>query len=329
MVSLPTGKSISDYQEDGFRPTDSRRDLGAIADLIELCFQDTMDAEGKGYLRQLREAARYGWLASWTSSFFEEGVYPLMSGYVWIADHRLVGNLSLFPFNSAGRKCVLIANVAVHPDFRGRGIATELTHQAIEYARRQRVFAAWLQVRDDNPPALHLYNKLGFKERASRTTWATTAGRVQIPDTRTYVLGGRDSTHWPLQKAWLERLYPAELSWHLPVNWRALRPGLQGSLFRFFALNYPRHWAIQRNGDMLGVLTWLQTPGYTDPLLLATPADLDEQAIQILLASARRQLPSRRKMTLNLPSAFANSPLQAAGFIPQQTLIWMESRLLF
>ncbi len=40
------------------RPLDVQRDLLAVADLIELCFASTMDADGEQYLRQMRRAAR-------------------------------------------------------------------------------------------------------------------------------------------------------------------------------------------------------------------------------------------------------------------------------
>ena len=31
--------------------------------------------------------------------------------------------------------------------------------------------AVWLQVRDDNPSAIHIYETHGFKERMRRTNW--------------------------------------------------------------------------------------------------------------------------------------------------------------
>jgi len=42
------------------RPVDPRRDLLAIADLIEICFMDQMDEEGREYVRQIRHAAQSG-----------------------------------------------------------------------------------------------------------------------------------------------------------------------------------------------------------------------------------------------------------------------------
>ena len=67
---------------------------------------------------------------------------------------RIVGNLSLIPFVRRGHVVYLIANVAVHPDYRRRGIARQLTQTALDYLRQRGVSSAWLQVRDDNPVGL-------------------------------------------------------------------------------------------------------------------------------------------------------------------------------
>ena len=42
-------KTIASSSTDSqLRPFDARRDLGAVADLVELCFADTLDSEGTG-----------------------------------------------------------------------------------------------------------------------------------------------------------------------------------------------------------------------------------------------------------------------------------------
>jgi ribosomal protein S18 acetylase RimI-like enzyme len=309
----------------GIRPLDERRDLFAVADLIEMCFSDAMDPEGRRYIRELRLNARTAGFWQMLGAFTEPNIMAY-AGYVWEEEGRLVGNISLFPFQTQGRRCFLIANIAVHPDFRGRGIGRALTSAGINHARNQNVHAVWLQVRDDNGPAVHIYQSLGFLERARRTTWQVRGEHsvYRLADANGVKILPRTVTHWPQQQDWLKRLYPRELSWHLPVDWKALEPGLSGKLYRLINFNFPRNWAVERAGILQGVLTWQRSLGHTDNLWLATPVNVDEIAIRELLADARRQIPTQRYARLNFPAANASTALLEAGYEVGNTLLWME-----
>jgi ribosomal protein S18 acetylase RimI-like enzyme len=313
------------------RRLDARRDLVAVADLVELCFNDTLDPEGRSYLKQMRQAAQHARLIGWANSLaLDAGMSP--AGLVWEEDSpdgggpRLVGNLSLIPIGLQGKRGYLIANVAVHPDFRGRGIGRSLTLTALEMMRSRGAPAAWLQVRNDNPAAIRIYQATGFKERARRSSWITTSEIPADGSPAGVSVGSRQGSHWAQQKSWLRTLYPAELSWHLPLDWKALAPTLEGMLYRFLSWEYPRHWAALRNGRLAGVLTWFRSSSYADRLLLAAPAEIDEDALVSLLATARRGIARKRPLALNLPAEMADKALRRAGFSTHQTLIWMEYR---
>ncbi len=58
---------------------------------------------------------------------------------------------------------VHILKIAVHKDYRGKGIARRLITDVIEYAKTKGATHAVLEVRTDNKPAISLYEKLGFK----------------------------------------------------------------------------------------------------------------------------------------------------------------------
>jgi ribosomal-protein-alanine N-acetyltransferase len=57
-----------------------------------------------------------------------------------------------------------ILNVAVHPDFRGRGFARELITFAMLNLREMGCDDIFLEVRVSNAVAIHLYESLGFQE---------------------------------------------------------------------------------------------------------------------------------------------------------------------
>jgi GNAT superfamily N-acetyltransferase len=128
------------------RPFDVRRDLAAVADLVEQCFADTLDPDGERYLEQMRAASRNPGFIHFAAAASEWSSVPL-TGYVWEEDGKVVGNISLIPFALRNQRNYLIANVATHPAYRRRGIAHSLTSQAIEHARRRGAPSAWLHVR--------------------------------------------------------------------------------------------------------------------------------------------------------------------------------------
>lgn len=314
------------------RAMDAGRDLSAVADLVEQCFSGTLDPEGHGYLQQLRATARFAGLLGWAS--LEAPAVPL-GGYVWEEERRVIGNVSLMPFTNQGKRCYLIANVAVHPDFRGRGIGSALTRQALEHARSHHAATAWLQVREDNPSAVHIYRTLGFHEHTRRTTWVSNGSGapaffVAPPPAQALPLGGRVSIgprlsqHWGDQLAWLDALYPRELSWHLPCDRTLLAPGLEGFLQRLLALNFPRHWAATQDGRPLGVLSWRGALDGEDTLWLAAPEGCAQGVVSALLRQARRDLAGRRALNLNLPAGLAAQAVAASGFGERHTLIWMS-----
>jgi ribosomal protein S18 acetylase RimI-like enzyme len=316
------------------RPFDPRRDLNQVADLVELCFADTLDQDGHNYLRQMRSAARsssYWYLLGMAS---ERYATPL-SGFVWEEDGRVVGNLSLIPYAGINYSNYLIANVAVHPEYRRLGIARGLTSAAIEQARRRRAQSVWLHVRAENSAAKDLYRSLGFVERASRTTWQSrtesTADRLfrqevqPAPDRKSEIqIGRRYASDWDTQRLWLKKLYPSSLLWHLALRSRAIQPGAMSFFYRALNNMDLRHWSARRGSRLLGVMTWQASMGYSDHLWLAVDPDGDETAVAPLLKHALRCCSPRRMLSLDYPAGKAVQAIHSAGFQEHQTLIWMS-----
>lgn len=67
-----------------------------------------------------------------------------------------------------------INNVAVLPQFRGRGLGTALMHHVIAEGRRLGARRATLEVRASNEAALRLYERLGFYVAATRKNYYST-----------------------------------------------------------------------------------------------------------------------------------------------------------
>jgi ribosomal protein S18 acetylase RimI-like enzyme len=328
-------KSITDLSRaKNLRPFDPRRDLNQVADLVELCFSDTLDQEGHSYLRQMRLAASKPGYLRWAVMMSERAVVPL-SGLVWEENGQVVGNLTLIPFVGITYSFYLIANVAVHPNYRRRGIARNLTTAAIAHARRRKAQAVWLHVRAENDAASSLYRSLGFVERACRTTWHSKAAsttelfirpEAQLPaEARSNIrITPRRAYDWDIQRAWLNKIYPNQLAWHLAIRNAALQPGVLSYFYRALNNMDVRNWSARRENRLIGVLTWQASMGHADHLWLAVEPDGDESAIVPLLSHARRCCSPRRVLTLDFPGGKAAEAIRSAGFQEHQTLRWMD-----
>ena len=64
-----------------------------------------------------------------------------------------------------------VMNVAVHPDYRRRGIAESLIEVLIRELKNRGSHALMLEVRDSNEPAIALYEKLGFQQVGLRKNY--------------------------------------------------------------------------------------------------------------------------------------------------------------
>jgi [ribosomal protein S18]-alanine N-acetyltransferase len=73
-----------------------------------------------------------------------------------------------------------ITNIAVHPDFRGRGLGAVIVEDMIACAKQMQISALTLEVRTGNITAINLYQKYGFKEIALRKNYYADTGEDAI-----------------------------------------------------------------------------------------------------------------------------------------------------
>jgi len=299
------------------------RDLPGVADLVEKCFADTLDPEGRRYLQQMRRAGQDNTFLRWASNAVESVSMPL-SGYVWEENGEIIGNVSLIPYRHRKKKIYLIANVAVRPDYRRRGIGRALTVKAMQHARERNAAATWLHVREDNPAAIALYFDLGFEELARRTQWQAKPDRNASTDGLEITITKRSNPDWSEQKSWLERIYPDLLTWYQAMPWRSLRPGLGPAIYRFFMDYDVRHWVARADGGLLGTLSWQANFDHNDRLWAAVPSQGSERALTALLLNARKNLSCQQSLILDYPAGENDAPIEAAGFQANRTLLWMK-----
>jgi ribosomal protein S18 acetylase RimI-like enzyme len=149
-------------KESGLRPMEPGRDLAGVAQLVQDAFADELDRSGQAALREMRSMSRLGPLLWWLDRASVE-FNELLSGFVWVEEGRIVGNVTVSRA-APGSYRWIISNVAVAERYRGRGIARSLMDAAIELIHEWGGKVIVLQVRHNNPPAVHLYRSMGFHE---------------------------------------------------------------------------------------------------------------------------------------------------------------------
>lgn len=149
-------------KESGIRPFDIARDLRPVAELIADAFASELDERGEAALREMRVMSRLGGVLGVLNRTTSD-LQNFFGGFVWVEDGKVVGNITVQRADKFGSR-FQIANVAVAPPFRGRGISRKLMERALDYIVEQGGRWAVLQVYAQNIVARTLYDHLGFQE---------------------------------------------------------------------------------------------------------------------------------------------------------------------
>ena len=146
---------------DGLQPLNLARHWRQVLTLIEVAFGDDLDVEAQRALRSMRLPPLLAPLIGLLDSLSPPGE-GMMPGFVWLEGGRVVGTASARRVHTLNRGW-LISNVAVHPDWQGRGIGRALLEAAVDFA--EDCGGRWivLQVRDSNRVARQLYESVGFQ----------------------------------------------------------------------------------------------------------------------------------------------------------------------
>ncbi len=318
--------SAPEWPPNGPRPINLKQDIPQVADLLELAFGEKMDRES----RQAIRSSNFG------NPAFLWRLNPqynrLPPGYVWQENGRIVGNVTLIATKIPGRH--IIANVAVHPDFRRRGIARALMEAVLEQVRARHGNLVILQVVKDNNNAIDLYKSLQFEQVGTMSEWRTSSTRLRdlaasLPDSPAISVQPLRGRLW--QEAYkldAASLHP-DLSWPEPVPEDFYRQGIWPSVRNFLNGRMQETWAVQdKQGQLTGLASIIADWGRPYTLVIRIHPEWRGQLERPLLAKLIRRLQhmGRRNIVVHYPDGDPTMDhlLQAANFSQRRALTHMR-----
>jgi len=116
--------------------------------------------------------------APWSEESFGKEIMENRLAFYIVAeiDGRMVGYAGLWCIADEGH----ITNVAVHPDFRRRGIGEALVSVLLQHTAENGILSHTLEVRASNAPAISLYKKFGFEPAGFRKNYYEDNGEDAI-----------------------------------------------------------------------------------------------------------------------------------------------------
>jgi ribosomal protein S18 acetylase RimI-like enzyme len=332
-INAATGR-IREEIHSGIRAFDLGRDLRPVAELIADAFTHELDPRGQAALREMRIMSHLSGLIrvlSRGTGDFDD----VFNGYVWLEEGKIVGNITVQRADKYGNRWQ-IANVAVAPNYRGRGIARRLMTRALEHIAEAEGRWAVLQVYDHNTVARALYANLGFEEVGG--TVDLRLGRVppvELPAKRADFFSFGVHQWQPLYELATNQLN-AQAQW-----WRALRR----SDFQTTLEAQVGEWLWQTLGRRRIHRRSIQTARRFEAALVLTAerwrgahqlemwvrpdryGDFESYLIQWTLATLREYPRWPLKMTVSADHTAALEACQEFGFRRQHTLLTLRRKV--
>jgi len=320
----------------GLRPFNPLFDLQPTTELIEIAFGEALDPLSRETLREMRSL---GWLLGplfWLSNTMSLPLAETYDGFVWMEEGRIVGNVTVHRRYSE-KKGWFISNLAVHPDYRRRGIARRLVSAGVQMARQRGASRISLEVRAENSAARALYAKLGFAEVDSVSTMkldhAVPPSRVAAEE---YDIEMVKPVQWSDLRRLAEETLSPEARDIAPLGEELRQPSLArrlaSSIGDFLNGRMTMRLAASGGGQFAAVAT-LRTGGFLGAhtlTLMVHPAHRGKVE-QILLARALSVLETSRLRTLKAkirPSyPHVRSVFEQYGFVEESTLDLLTLRL--
>lgn len=321
---------LRNTSRDGLQALDLSRHLRGMAELIELCFNVTLDPGGRGLIREMVFLSQAGPLLK-LLDWIPGGQPYWNQGYVWLEAGRVVGCASTQHAHLRSPRW-LIANVAVHPDYRRHGIALALMRATLEHVRDKGGTEVLLQVDDDNAGAIALYQQLGFRRVATQTLWKR-ASHAEVPAhySSPFDVRLRGANEWQAQWQLAQRLRPFGLQWNQPLASTTFRPTLGQNLLAFFEGQTVEHWIAEAHPAHVAGSLLINFNGWSsDTLTLLVHPDFAGQVERPLLVRGLRRLGTRPwSVAIEHPTEDEATAgvLRELAFQPGRTFRWLVAEV--
>lgn len=303
------------------RPINITRDMQAVMRLLNHVFSPTLDQEGRNALNSMSNQPS---LINRIQQFGNK----LAPGYIWVEKGEIVGNVSIIPTRIPKR--IIIANVAVHPKFRRRGIAQALMDATLDHLYRRNVKTVMLQVDVDNEGARRLYHHLGFDVIGSTTYWVASPGSWrEVATSADYeVRPLRSSEHasaFQLDQA----SFPADLNWPDPIVETTYRGSIWRTIDNFLNGKAEEHWVIDDGrGNLCALGSIWGDWGRPYRITLRALPEYSDELMRPLFAKISRRLNYMRRRHASIEHLYEDELtghlLNVANFQPKRHLTTMR-----
>jgi len=122
------------------------------------------------HIEKVLEIEKRSFITPWTKKMINETLSSTIStNFVIEENNLLLGYIMLYSVLDEAH----ILNIAVNPDYRRRGCASQLVRHVTEYCGKKGISDFYLEVRDSNTKAINLYGMFGFKVIGKRKGYYT------------------------------------------------------------------------------------------------------------------------------------------------------------
>lgn len=311
----------------GPRPIDLSKDTRQVFDLLNVSFGPIRGAYQSDFASGRYSLSQSGiWFTK--LSQLTGGFIP---GFVWEEDGQIVGNATLLKSELPGR--YLVANVAVHPDFRRRGIAKSLMEEIISYVAHLDGRRIMLQVDSDNESAVLLYLSLNFDNLGTMNQMESSPERLRSlapSHVKQISIDELSRKEWQAAYELDRRSVNPDLTWPIPPAHDQYKFDLRRRLGNLLNGRHFEGWVCRvripetRQTTLVGLATITSDWGRPTWLRLRIDPNFRGQVEGALLTRAIKQLRRHRRATIRLSHPaedhLTNELLQEANFRIKRSL---------